>query len=148
MLVLELIGNLGGDAVIKEFSSQKYISFSVAHTESYNDAQGQKHERTTWVSCLKYGESGVLPYLKKGTRVFVRGDVSTKIYDSNGTLQVGISCKVRELQLLGGNNGNKPDQQPETQEAPVSAQPPVNNAPASYPTPSPPAREQQDDLPF
>ncbi|KAA6320448.1 hypothetical protein EZS27_029784 [termite gut metagenome] len=50
--------------------------------------------------------------------VFVRGDVSTKIYDSNGTLQVGISCKVRELQLLGGNNGNKPDQQPETQEIP------------------------------
>jgi single-strand DNA-binding protein len=74
MLVLEIIGNLGSDAVIKDFNGQKFISFSVAHTESYVDKELVKHEKTTWVSCLKYGESGVLPYLKKGTRVFVRGD--------------------------------------------------------------------------
>lgn len=55
MLVLEAIGNLGADAIIKDLNGQKYIAFSVAHTESYKDSQGQRHERTTWVSCLKYG---------------------------------------------------------------------------------------------
>jgi hypothetical protein len=68
MLVLEAIGNLGADAIIKDLNGQKYIAFSVAHTESYKDSQGQRHERTTWVSCLKYGESPVINYLKKGTR--------------------------------------------------------------------------------
>lgn len=47
MLVLEAIGNLGADAIIKDLNGQKYIAFSVAHTESYKDSQGQRHERTT-----------------------------------------------------------------------------------------------------
>ncbi|MDR2009931.1 MAG: single-stranded DNA-binding protein [Bacteroidales bacterium] len=124
MLVTEIIGNLGADATIKQFSGQNYISFSVAHTESYTNAQGQKQERTTWISCLKYGESAVINYLKKGTRVFVRGDLSAKIYDANGTPQVGLNCRVKELQLLGGNRPT--EQQTENREpapAPAYQQP-------------------------
>jgi single-strand DNA-binding protein len=136
MLVTEIIGNLGADATIKEFSGQKFISFSLAHTENYTDGQGQKRERTTWVSCLKHGESAVINYLKKGTRVFVRGDLSAKIYDANGTQQVGINCRVRELQLLGGN---KPaEQQNENREpAPVYSQPEPHFS-----------NDGNDDLPF
>lgn len=89
MLVLEAIGNLGADAIIKDLNGQKYIAFSVAHTESYKDSQGQRHERTTWVSCLKYGESQVINYLKKGTRVFIRGELSAKAYEA------GISATRR-----------------------------------------------------
>lgn len=140
MLVVEVIGNLGADAVIREFSGQKFIAFSVAHTESYNNAQGQKQERTTWVSCLKYGESAVLNYLKKGTRVFVRGELSAKIYEAGGSPQVGINCKVRELQLLGGSKpeGQQPAPQHQTQAAPTYQQ--DNN-------PFPPTTGS-DDLPF
>jgi single-strand DNA-binding protein len=139
MLVVEIIGNLGGDATIKEFSGQKFISFSVAHTESYNDGQGQKRERTTWISCLKHGESAVINYLKKGTRVFLRGELSAKVYnDGSGTPQVGLSCRVRELQLLGGN---KPaEQQNENREpgpTPAYSQPEV-----------PFSNDVNDDLPF
>ena len=107
MLVLEAIGNLGADAIIKDLNGQKYIAFSVAHTESYKDSQGQRHERTTWVSCLKYGESPVINYLKKGTRVFIRGELSAKAYEAGGVLQTGINCRVRELQLLGGNRADQ-----------------------------------------
>lgn len=32
MLVLEAIGNLGADAIIKDLNGQKYIAFSVAQT--------------------------------------------------------------------------------------------------------------------
>ncbi len=142
MLVVEIIGNLGADATVKEFSGQKFIAFNVAHTESYTDAQGTKRERTTWVSCLKYGESGVLNYLKKGTRVFVRGELSAKAYEAGGAMQVGINCKVRELQLLGGSSRAE---QTDTQ------QPAAGPAPANYPapdnTPFPPS-EETDDLPF
>ena len=142
MLQLEAIGNLGADATIREFNGQKFIAFSVAHTESYNDQLGQRHERTTWVSCLKFGESAVINYLKKGTRVFVRGELSTKVYTANGTTQVGVNCKVRELQLLGGSN--KTDQQAEQPTA--QGQIPTYSAPEqSNPFP---ANDGNDDLPF
>ena len=141
MLVVEVIGNLGADAVIREFSGQKFIAFSVAHTESYTNAQGQKQERTTWVGCLKYGESAVLNYLKKGTRVFIRGELSAKIYEANGSPQVGVNCKVKELQLLGGNKseGQQPEPRSQTHAAPTYQQ--DNNNPF-------PPSSGNDDLPF
>ena len=142
MLVLEVAGNLGADAIIKDLNGQKYIAFSVAHTESYKDAQGQRRERTTWVSCLKYGESPVINYLRKGTRVIVRGDLSTKDYEAGGNMQAGINCRVRELYLMGGN---RPDQ--------GEANQPAATTTAASPTyaPQPPAYQQpneEDDLPF
>lgn len=101
MLVIEFCGYVGNDAEIKEFNGQKFISFNVATSERYKDAQGNTVSRTTWISCLKHGESAVLQYLKKGTQVFVRGDFSAKTFTNANGVQVGINCRVRELQLLG-----------------------------------------------
>lgn len=140
MLVLEAIGNLRADAIIKDLNGQKYIAFSVAHTESYKDSQGQRHERTTWVSCLKYGESPVINYLKKGTRVFIRGELSAKAYEAGGALQAGINCRVRELQLLGGNRA---DQTEAPQQAVTTSAATPTYAPPAYQQP-----EEVDDLPF
>lgn len=74
MLKIEIIGNIGSDAVVKDFNGKKYIAFNVAHSEKYKDAQGNTVEKTTWVSVLKPGESNVVQYLKKGTGVYVCGD--------------------------------------------------------------------------
>jgi len=112
MLTVEIIGNLGGDATVKEFNGRRYISFSVAHTNGYTDAQGQRHENTTWVSCLKSGESNVLSYLKKGTKVYVRGELSVRTYQAQqGGIAVAINCQVREIQLL-----SRPAEQPGSDE--------------------------------
>ena len=88
--------------MIKEKNGNKFISFSVAHSDSYVNSQGVKSEKTVWVSCLKTGESKILDYLKKGTKVFVRGDLNVSQYESNGQQNVSVSCNVREIQLLGG----------------------------------------------
>lgn len=141
MLVLEVIGNLGADAILKDLNGQKYIAFSVAHTESYKDSQGQRRERTTWVSCLKYGESPVINYLKKGTRVFIRGELSAKAYEAGGILQAGINCRVKELQLLGGNRTDQAEA-PQTTVA-TSPATPTSQQPAAYQQP-----DDIDDLPF
>lgn len=145
MLTLEVIGNLGADATIKEFSGQKFIAFNVAHTESYPDSQGNKHERTTWVSCLKFGESGVINYLKKGTRVFVRGDLSVRTYETNNSVQAGVNCRVRELQLLG----SRADAQGQSQQ-PTGQTTTSQNWQQPTPTenPFPPSSNDTDDLPF
>ncbi len=132
MLQLEIIGNLGNDAEIKEFSGKKYVSFNVAHSEKRKDANGTAVESTTWVSVLWYGEGGSLtPYLKKGCKVFVRGRLVPKAYmDKNNNPQVGLNMYANEVNLCG-TNGEKN----------------TNNANGGGSTASTP-EGKNDDLPF
>ena len=132
MLKVEIIGNIGNDAVVKDFNGKKYIAFNVAHSEKYKDAQGNTVEKTTWVSVLKPGESNVVQYLKKGTGVYICGDLSVKSYqDNTGRWQTGVNCLAREVQLLpGGKREQNPTQQ------------------ANTPQPQGQTGETADDLPF
>lgn len=155
MLQVEIIGNLGRDAEVKDFNGRKFIAFNVAHSEHYKDNNGQNVERTVWVSCLKQGESGVVNYLKKGTPVFLRGDLSIKLYtDSNRQTQAGVNCLVRDLQLLPGKkNDQQPAAAPGTAPAPApqpSAQAPASPAATTAPAPPAPGAAQggNGDLPF
>lgn len=124
MLQLEIIGHIGADAELKDFNGRKFLSFRVAHSERFTDAGGNVHERTTWVSCLKnvQGESKLLPFLKKGTQVYVRGDLNVKMFQGQSGQQIGVNCNIRDLQLLSSNKQPQPQQpqsQPQPQRSPV-----------------------------
>lgn len=108
MLQIEVIGNLGSDAEIKEFSGKKYVSFNVAHSERKKDANGVVNETTTWVSVLWYGEGGSLaPYLKRGCKIFVRGRLVPKAYlDRSNNPQVGLNMYANEVTLCGSKGEN------------------------------------------
>lgn len=146
MLVIEFCGFVGNDAEIKEFNGQKFISFNVATSERYKDAQGNTVSRTTWISCLKPGESTVVQYLKKGTQVFVRGDFSAKTFTGASGIQVGVNCRVKELQLLG----TKQDAGQTTTQAgqPVTPAPAQPQAPAYGDSNPFGETNEKDDLPF
>lgn len=103
MLQCEVIGNIGNDAEIKDFSGKKYVSFNVAHSERRKDANGTTIESTTWVSVLWYGDGGGLTqYLKRRCKVFVRGRLSVKSYqDRNGNTQVAVNVNASEVNLCG-----------------------------------------------
>lgn len=105
MANIELIGNLGADAKVEERDGRKFVCFNVADTESWTDAQGNRQERTQWVSCTLNGDGGnLLPYLLKGKTVFVRGRLSTRVYSSSvhRCYMAGVNCAVREVELVGG----------------------------------------------
>ena len=147
MLQVEIIGNIGNDAQVKDFNGKKYIAFNVAHSEKFKNQQGVETERTTWVSVLKPGESAVAQYLKKGTPVFVRGDLSVKAYKDNaGNWQVGVNCLAREVQLLPGG---KREQNAGTQQEAPAEQATTNTNVSSAPAASETGEgNADDDLPF
>lgn len=146
MLQIDIIGNIGNDAQVKDFNGKKYIAFNVAHSEKLTDRNGTQVERATWISCLKPGESRVAQYLKKGTGVFVRGDLSVKPYtDSNHQTQVGVNCLVRELQLLPVKRASQ--QQGDQNQAATSQAQAAPETSASAPT-SQPEENPDNDLPF
>lgn len=139
MLRAMILGNIGGDAVIKTFNDKNYIAFNVAHSEKRN---GQ--ETTQWVSVLKYGDSQspIFQYLKKGTKVFVEGNESISTYtDAQGATKVSVNINADMIQLCGGQSEqHTPQPQPTPQQRPPQA-PPEYNQP-NYNS------SDTDDLPF
>lgn len=106
MLKVMLIGNLGADAERKETNGRPFVSFRVAHTERRTNREtGEVTERTEWISCSLDGGGGrLLPYLKRGVKVFVSGDCRLKTYRStrDGLTYAGMDLFVRSLELCGG----------------------------------------------
>ncbi|MBQ2189055.1 MAG: single-stranded DNA-binding protein [Bacteroidales bacterium] len=143
MLRLAIIGNLGGDAEIKTFGNNNYISFNVAHSE--RDANGQ--ETTQWISVLRYdnGRGGLLPYLKRGTKVYVAGSLRVNNYtDRNGMQRTSLDLSADVIQLCGGmpqQQQAQPTQQQYQQQYQQPAQQP-------FPNNGNPFAPQAGDLPF
>lgn len=108
MIKMQIIGSLGKDCQVNTVNGKNVINFSVAHSERYTDAQGNKQEKTTWVDCSQWVQSaGIAPYLLKGTQVFVEGTPEVRTFTKNdGTAGASLSMRVREIQLLGGANRN------------------------------------------
>lgn len=119
MLKVELIGNLGADAQIKESNGSKFVTMRVAHTDRWTDQQGNVKESTIWVDVtMNDTESKVIPYLKQGVKIFVRGNASLRVYSSpkDRMMKAGLQIAAWEIELCGGSNEAVPRQlvDPET----------------------------------
>ena len=124
MIKVEIIGNLGADAQLQVVNGNKFVSFRVANTDAWTDKQtGEIKKSTQWISCSLNGDGGALaPYLKKGTKVFVRGNAQFVIFSSakSRQMEVGVNLYVREIELCGGSKENeqtaqKPEELPQQQ---------------------------------
>lgn len=106
MLKVEVLGNLGADAEVKESNGSKFVSFRIADTQRYKDKEQKDVETTNWIDCtLSNAESKVIPYLKAGVKVFVRGNGSLRVYSSkkDRCMKAGLQVAVIEVELCGGN---------------------------------------------
>ena len=102
MLKTLLIGHLGRDAETSSVRGKTVINFPVAHTDKYNDHQGNPQRKTVWTRCALWTEKGgILPYLKKGTHVFVEGLSEAKSYKrGDGTQEAVLQMRINRIQLL------------------------------------------------
>lgn len=105
MLQFTVIGNLGQNAELKTINGRQYVTFDVAHSNSWTDEAGNEHSEMLWVSCIMSGDGGkLLQYLTKGRKVFVSGDGSVRCYSSavQRRMMAGANISVRQIELLGG----------------------------------------------
>ena len=132
MIKVEIIGNLGADAQLQEKNGNKFVAFRVANTDKWVDkSTGQVIESTQWISCTLNGDGGaLLPYLKKGTKVFVRGNAQFVVFSSakSRQMEVGVNLYVREIELCGGSKENEQTTQQPAQTPQQPAQPQEKNA--------------------
>jgi single-strand DNA-binding protein len=109
-----LIGNLGKDPEVRSFpNGGRVANFSVATSESWKDkATGERKERTEWhrVSVLNDALVGVVErFLKKGSKVYLEGQLETRKYEKDGrdvyTTEVVLRPYRGELTMLDGRSG-------------------------------------------
>lgn len=113
MLQCTMIGNLGANAEIKTADGREFVTFRIAHNDSFKGADGVRKETSMWVDCTmncSTGRPAVLPYLTKGTTVCVVGNVSLRVYSSekDRCMKAGLTIHVQKLELLGGSGDTIP----------------------------------------
>jgi single-strand DNA-binding protein len=103
MIKLQVIGNLGKDCLTNVVNGKNVINFNVAHTEKFRDQQNNLKEKTTWVECAYWTDrTGIAPYLRKGTQVYVEGTPEVRTYTKNdGSFGASLTLRVFNVQLLG-----------------------------------------------
>lgn len=103
MIKIEMIGNLGADAEIKQNDRGRFVTFTLYHSETYYDkSTGEAIKQTTRASVTYNGELGeLMKYMKTGFRLFVRGDLSVRTYTGNDHLtHAGINIRAREIEPI------------------------------------------------
>jgi single-strand DNA-binding protein len=84
---VQLIGNLGMDPEVKSFDGgRKLAKFSVATSQSYFNAKGEKVKDTQWHNIVAWGKLAETAekYLKKGTEVALEGKIIYRQYENKG----------------------------------------------------------------
>ena len=102
---VQLIGHLGAKPEVKQTESgKKLASFSVATSESYRNAKGEKVTETQWHRVIAWGKVADLAekYLDKGKEIALEGKLITRTYnDKTGVKKYITEVQANELLLLG-----------------------------------------------
>ena len=104
MFTGQIIGYVGADA--RQNKNGKGFNFHVS--TKYKNTNNE--EQTLWVCCFVNYGCKVSEYLKKGTQVYVCGDVYADVFQKDDGCHIpSVSLNVSRIELLGkadkkGNN--------------------------------------------
>lgn len=103
---VRLMGNLGKDPVIKEFSNGgKIANFTLATLHISKDKEGNRTEETDWHNVVVKGKQAeiVEKYLTKGSKIALEGRLCNRKYtDASGVEKYITEIVANEFQFVGG----------------------------------------------
>lgn len=147
------IGNLTNDAEVKNVNGREVGQFGIAINKKYRTQNGEVKENTTFLQVVAWNKGGLYQYLKKGTQVFIEGEIA--IQESNGKYYTKVIAE--RINLLGGVRNDAPKNAPQPQKntaAPTPRKYATRGNDASAPQQTDIGAEiyeeypQPDDLPF
>ena len=173
-----LVGNLGQDPEVRYMpSGDAMTNITIATSETWRDkATGEQREKTEWHRVSVFGKTAefVGEYARKGTQVYVEGQLQTRKWQDQNTGQERYTTEVvvrwptGELQLLG-NRGQgqgapaqggqsaqqggwgqpqQPQYQAPAQQQQAPAQKPAPQQQPAQPQYNEPPMDFDDDIPF
>ena len=102
-----LLGNVGKDPEIRSTPGGMMVaSLTLATSDSRKDASGNWQEKTEWHNLKAFARTAeiVRDYVKKGSKLYVEGKISTDSWEDKETKQKRYRTEilVNELVLLSG----------------------------------------------
>ncbi|MBI4911314.1 MAG: single-stranded DNA-binding protein [Acidobacteria bacterium] len=141
-----LIGNLGRDPELKVTAQGTPVArFSLATTETWRNAQGEKQSKTEWHNVVIWGKQAETAekFLRKGKQIMVEGKIQYREYtDQAGVKKTACDIRCENFVMLGRADEGAP------REGGYSS--PRSHAPESFEDHAPPpaAANYDDDIPF
>ena len=106
-----LIGNVGKDPEVRYVSDNLAVAnFSIATTKKgYKTNDGKEvPDKTEWhtIVCWRGLAKLAEQYIKKGTQVYVEGELQTRSWEKDGITRYTTEIMANEIQLLGRKADN------------------------------------------
>lgn len=125
-----LVGNLGQDPEVKFTAGGAAVTtLSIATSESWKDKEsGTEQEKTEWHRVVLWRRLAEIAgeYLKKGSKVYIEGQLQTRKWEQEGLTRYTTEVIARDMQFLDsrGNmdNSNSPSDISSTSEDSVDSE--------------------------
>lgn len=97
---------------------QAVCNFRGAYTEKWTDKEGQKQERTSWLSFTSWGKTGefIGQYFGKGGLILVDGKLQSREYEKDGQKRTAVEVVVERAHFAGNSGKEKGAAAPKREE--------------------------------
>ena len=108
-----LLGNLGADPELRTTAGGDAVAtISIATSDSWKDKNtGEEQQKTEWHRVVFFRRMAevVGQYLKKGSSVYIEGQLQTNSYEDKNTGDKKFSTQIvaRDMQMLGSRNNSE-----------------------------------------
>lgn len=99
-----LIGNVGHTPKITNTDKTKIAAFSIATSERWTSADGEKKEATEWHNIVAFGKTAeiVEKYVEGGAQLYIEGKLKTRSYENkDGVKMYRTEVYVETFKILG-----------------------------------------------
>jgi len=135
-----LLGTFGQDPEVRYLPNGSAVcNFSIATNESWKDKNtGEAVEKTEWHKCVCFARGAEIigEYMKKGSKIYLEGQLQTRKWKKDGQDHYTTEIKVNDFQFLGDSGGQSGGQRSSGESRPKSAPGPA------------PSDDFEDDIPF
>ena len=99
---ITIAGNIGKTAEIRTAGQNKITGWTVAVDDGWGD-----NKTTIWFDCNWWGARGekVAPYIQKGGKITVAGELSKREHDGKTYLTVNVTDVTLQSRFDGGSQG-------------------------------------------
>ena len=108
-----LVGNLGQDPEVKYTAGGAAVTtLSLATSESWKDKDtGSDQEKTEWHRVVLWRRLAVIAgeYLKKGSKVYIEGQLQTRKWEQDGQTRYTTEVVGRDMQFLDSRGSSSSD---------------------------------------
>ena len=108
-----LLGNLGRDPDIRATQDgNKIVNLSIATSERWKDRNsGEQREKTEWHRVVLWRRLAEIAgeYLKKGSKVYIEGQLQTRKWEQDGQTRYTTEVVGRDMQFLDSRGSSSSD---------------------------------------